>query len=249
MFDLLKARLRHGYQAIPDVTKAVLPGNFPGYPHILKTDGEIWSAMELLCPTQAIGNGLIDLGRCVFCGECQRKYPAMLEFTNFHKTATDTRSALLIDSTKKSDTFIINSISSNADLHRIFGRSLKLRSVSAGGCAACELELNACGNVNFDMGRYGIDIVASPRHADGVIVTGPVSANMAYALEQTWKATPQPKILILAGACAISGGLFADSPAIDRSWLESIPAALYVPGCPIHPLTLINGILRLLGRG
>jgi Ni,Fe-hydrogenase III small subunit len=124
---------------------------------------------------------------------------------------------------------------------------MKLRSVSAGGCNGCEMEINALSNVNFDFGRYGIDVVASPRHADALVLTGPISANMAQALELAWQAMPEPKIVIAAGACAISGGVFAQSDALERDFLQRHPPALYVPGCPIHPLTFITGLMDLLG--
>jgi Ni,Fe-hydrogenase III small subunit len=135
----------------------------------------------------------------------------------------------------------------SAALKRLFGRSLKLRSVSAGGCNACELELNAVANVNFDFGRYGIDWVASPRHADGLVLSGPLTANMARAVSLAYEAMPDPKFVISFGACAISGGLYADSTALDRQFLERFEPALYVPGCPPHPLTFVNGLLDLLG--
>ena len=98
------------------------------------------------------------------------------------------------------------------------------------------------------MGRYGLDVVASPRHADALILTGPVSANMAMALRETWEAIPEPKVLILSGTCAISGGIFNGSKALSREWLESITPALYIPGCPAHPLSIIHGLMSLLGR-
>jgi Ni,Fe-hydrogenase III small subunit len=141
----------------------------------------------------------------------------------------------------------IDPVQVSAALHQRFGRSLKLRSVSAGGCNGCEMEINALGNVNFDLGRYGIDIVASPRHADALVLSGPISRNMAEALQICWDAMPDPKFLIAVGACAISGGVFADSEALDRRFLDGVTPALYVPGCPAHPLTFISGILDLLG--
>jgi Ni,Fe-hydrogenase III small subunit len=109
------------------------------------------------------------------------------------------------------------------------------------------MELGAAGNVNFDMGRYGIEFVASPRHADGIVITGPVSENMAGALEICYDATPSPKIIILVGTDAISGGLFADSPAVKRDFIENHHIDLYVPGNPAHPLTFINGVMDLVG--
>ena len=134
------------------------------------------------------------------------------------------------------------------EIHSFFGSSLKLRQVSAGGDNSCELELNACGNVNFDMGRFGIEFVASPRHADGVVITGPLTKAMAQATELCFDAVPAPKIIILVGACAISGGIFKGSHEIDRTFLTSHNIDLYIPGCPPHPLTFITGILDWLGR-
>ena len=122
-----------------------------------------------------------------------------------------------------------------------------MRQISAGGCNGCELELNALSNVNFDMGRYGIEFVASPRHADGIVITGPVSKNMAEPLQITYNATPSPKIIILAGTDAISGGIFEGSRALNRKFIEENHIDLYVPGNPIHPLTFINGVMDLLG--
>ena len=110
-----------------------------------------------------------------------------------------------------------------------------------------ELELGASTNVNFDMGRYGVEIVASPRHADALILTGPISRNMADALADTWEAIPAPKCLILCGCCAISGGVFAPSAQLDRSFLAHWPASIYIPGCPAHPLSIEHAIHSFMG--
>src|SRR5258707_4753672 len=134
------------------------------------------------------------------------------------------------------------------EIYRRFGRSLKLRSVSAGGCNGCELELNALGNVNFDMGRFGIEFVASPRHADGVVISGTTTRAMANALEATYQAVPGPKLLILFGACAISGGIFQGSGQLAREFIERHKIDLYIPGCPPHPLTFIHGLLQYLRK-
>lgn len=134
------------------------------------------------------------------------------------------------------------------EIRRVFGRSLKLRQVSAGGCNGCEVDINVLGTTVYDMGRFGIQIVASPRHADGVLVTGPVSENMRLALLKTWEATPPPKLAVAVGACALSGGLFRDHPAVHNGARAFLPLDLYIPGCPPHPLTILDGLLRLLKR-
>jgi len=157
--------------------------------------------------------------------------------------ASTDRNKLFVSSDTTPENYYKNAVSINKRIKRVFGKSLKLRSVSAAGCNACELELNACSNVNFDMTRFGIEIVASPRHADGIIITGPINKNMSKALADTYKSVPSPKIVIAAGACAISSGIFKDSPELDRTFLDKVKIDLYVPGCPAHPLSIINGIL------
>lgn len=248
MFDLIKARIGHGYQAVPNPITQSLPANFPGFPQIETGNHEHWVHLEKLCPTGAISNACIDLGKCIFCGECERAYPESVRFISFHHTAATDRNALIISAGMSTEEYKKRAMQAPVTIKKIFGKSFKLRSVSAGGCGACEMELNACGNVNFDMGRYGIDIVASPRHADAIVITGPISQNMAFALSKSWEATPEPKILILAGACAISGGIFASSKALDRTFLSQVRACLYIPGCPAHPLAIINGLAGLMGR-
>jgi len=131
---------------------------------------------------------------------------------------------------------------------RLFGRSLKFRQVSAGGCNACEADINVLSTVVFDLSRFGIQIVASPRHADGLIVTGPVPENMRLALLKTWEATPSPKLLIAVGSCAISGGPFRGHPEVHDGVTDLLPVDLFIPGCPPHPITILDGLLRLLGR-
>ena len=141
----------------------------------------------------------------------------------------------------------LNPIRVSASLAKLFGRSLKLRQVSAGGCNACELELGALTNVNFDVQRFGIEWVASPRHADALVLTGPITRTMQDAVRLAWDAMPEPRFLIAVGACAISGGLYEQASGVDRTFLSSVGPALFVPGCPAHPLSVINAILELLG--
>ena len=128
------------------------------------------------------------------------------------------------------------------------GRSLAIRQVDAGSCNACELEIHALNNPYHDIERFGVHFVASPRHADGLLVTGPVSENMRYALLESYAALPAPKLVIASGACAISGGPFRGSPECHDGIGDLLPVDLYIPGCPPHPYTALDGLLRLLGR-
>jgi Ni,Fe-hydrogenase III small subunit len=130
----------------------------------------------------------------------------------------------------------------------LFGRSLKLRQVSAAGCNGCEAEINVLNTIVFDLGRFGIQVVASPRHADGLLITGPVSKNMLLALRKTYDAVPAPKLVIAVGACAISGGPFRDHPQVTNGADATLPVDLYIPGCPPHPYTILDGLLRLLDK-
>lgn len=246
MLKTISVRRSQGTQYIADLRRAV-PGGFRGKPvvaDIACADG--CSACQSVCPSQAIElvPVRIDLGRCVMCGDCEPACPSgKLGFSNDVKLASTRRDGLVVTAARPD----IDPVQVSAALHQRFGRSLKLRSVSAGGCNGCEMELNATGNVNFDLGRYGIEMVASPRHADGIVLTGPLTRNMAQALEICWDAIPEPKLVIAMGACAISGGVFAGSEALDRRFLDRVTPSLYLPGCPTHPLTFISGIMDLLG--
>lgn len=248
MIEHIKILLHQGKQYIPDVTKAEVPGVFRGRP-IISAQAVDEHALVDLCPTGAISSGplCIDLGNCIFCGECSFAYPDKIKFTKDYKIATNDRNRLLI---KEGDE---QPITLDAGLIRkkisqYFSGSLKLRQVCAGGDNSSELELNAVGNVNFDMSRFGIEFVASPRHADGIVITGPITENMAESLKLCYEAIPEPKIIILAGTDAISGGLFTGSGALNRSFLDNYPVDLYIPGNPIHPLTFINGVLELIKK-
>lgn len=251
MFKSIKVRTSQGSQYIPDPRQAS-PAGFRGKPVISDTACESGcQACVDVCPTQAITLASaaaapvqIDLGRCVLCGDCAPVCPAgKLSFNNDFKLATTDRSGLMLSASRPAP----DPVKVSAALRARFGRSLKLRSVSAGGCNGCESEVNALSNVNFDIGRYGIDIVASPRHADGLVLTGPITRNMALALQTCWDAMPAPKLVIAVGACAISGSPFEGSSALERSFLERFKPTLYVPGCPPHPLTFVCGVLDLLG--
>lgn len=247
MLTTLKILHHQGKQYIPDLRNARVPGIFRGRPEI--SDEQVnEEALVDLCPLGAIMMQplRIDLGKCAFCGECSRLFPGKIKFTTDYKLSVNQRESLIVKEGS------VNQLTVDPDLVRseirkLFKGSLKLRQVSAAGDNSTELELNACGNVNFDMGRYGIEFVASPRHADGIVITGPISKNMAEPLQITYDAIPSPKIIILAGTDAISGGIFNGSPALDRKFIEENHIDLFVPGNPVHPLTFINGLMDLLG--
>lgn len=245
MFDSTKILIHNGKQYIPDLRLAQLNPPFRGRPEIsmAKVDEK---ALTAICPTGAITADpvRIDLGKCAFCGECAFAFPEKIKFTTDFKLSSAQRENLVIIEGQTSEIDIAQE-KIRPEIRKTFSKSLKLRQVSAGGDNSCETELGACGNANFDMGRFGIEFTASPRHADGIVVTGPISENMAGPLKIAYDAIPEPKIVILCGVDAISGGIFSDSKALDRSVLNDIPVDLYIPGNPSHPLTIINGILDL----
>ena len=242
MLETLKLKYFQGKQYIPDIKNATMREEFRGFP--LLKQGKV---DETICPTGALKASpiSIDLGKCTLCGACKCD---AIQFSNYYKLSSTDRESLIITENMTPEDYEKIAIRTKKEIKKIFGRSLKLRQVSAGGCNGCEMELNACSNCNFDMGRFGIDFVASPRHADGLVITGPISENMAYALEDCYKSTPNPKIVILTGACAISGGVFKDSTQLNREFLEKYPIDLYIPGCPVHPLTFINGVLKFISK-
>jgi Ni,Fe-hydrogenase III small subunit len=250
MLQVSLARLRQGHRTVGYPTQdPSLPDRFRGLPVIdsSKCPDGCHSCSEA-CPTDAItidAKGLrLDLGRCLFCTDCQEACPeGVIRYTQDYRLAARHRGDLSLEGQplKLADALETTS-------RQLFGRSLKLRQVSAAGCNACEADLNVLSTVVFDLSRFGIQFVASPRHADGIVVTGPVSANMRSALLDTYAAVPAPKLVIAVGACAISGGPFVNNPEVHNGCGELVPVDLYIPGCPPHPFTILDGLLRLLGR-
>ncbi|MBI4503472.1 MAG: hydrogenase [Gemmatimonadetes bacterium] len=251
MIDLLRTRLRQGFRTIPvPQTSADLPERFRGRP-ALDASRCVDGCRECIerSPTPFIRIGPegvpeIDAGSCLFSPEEVASCPhGGIWYTRDHQMATATREALV------SETGVVHLARAlDEKSRRLFGRSLRLRSVVAGSCNGCEGELVALGNVVFDLSRFGVQFVASPRHADGIVITGAVNTNMLEALRKTYDATPDPKLVIAVGACAISGGPFRGSPEVHNGVPDDIHVDLWIPGCPPHPLTILDGLVRLLGR-
>lgn len=247
-------RLRQGHRTVgwPEQPAPELSDRYRGQPRLTAAAAAAESARAAAaCPTGAFAAGTdagtqpsLDLGRCLFCGKCAAAAPGAVSFSAEFRLAAARREDLR--RTAASDTRPGTVL--NPEAQRRFGRSFKLRQVSAGGCNACEADINVLTTIVFDLGRFGVQFVASPRHADGVLVTGPVSENMRAGLLQTWEAIPAPKFLIVVGACAIAGGPYSGHPEVHNGVDGLLPVDLYIPGCPPHPMTILDGILRFLGR-
>jgi len=255
LFRILDHRLRRGCEtmAYPDGPPPALPERHGGALRVEAAKcAEGCSACVAVCPTRAISRPagepvVLDLGRCIFCSACVETCPTgAITKTGDHRLAVSRREDLVIGEPGQEELRL--AVALDERLRHLFGRSLRLRQVSAGGCNACEADTNVLGTIGWDLGRFGVQFVASPRHADGLLITGPVTQNMRDALAATYAAVPPPKLVIAVGACAIAGGPFVGLPQVANGAESVVPVDLFIPGCPPHPLTILDGLLRLLGR-
>jgi Ni,Fe-hydrogenase III small subunit/Pyruvate/2-oxoacid:ferredoxin oxidoreductase delta subunit len=252
MYNIIKSRILQGCRTLPfPAPPESMPDRFRGLPEIaVQPCLKGCNQCQVVCPTAAIyprslGAGIqMDLGRCIFCGECVGVCPVKkIKFLQDYQLSCRTREGLQVSKDQRP---VMEPLT--GEKYKLFHRSLKLRQVSTGGCNGCEVDVNVLNTLAFDLGRFGIQMVASPRHADGLLITGPVTQNMYKALLKTYEAVPSPKIVIVTGSCAISGGLFRDMPDVKNGVGNILPIDLYIPGCPPHPWTILDGLVRLIHR-
>jgi Ni,Fe-hydrogenase III small subunit/ferredoxin len=253
MINIIQARIHQKHRTIrfPDAPPPPVPARLRGR---LEIDAARCPAgcrvCAEACPTHAITfasdqRPVVDLGKCLFCNDCKLACPQeAISHSTDYRLAVHKHENLVLEP----DDSLVLAEELGAKMKRLLGRSLKLRVVSAGGCGACEADVNVLGTVGWDLGRFGIQYVASPRHADGLLITGPVTENMKSALLDTYAAMPEPKVVIAVGSCAISGGPFIDHAEVNNGADSVLPVDLFIPGCPPHPLTILDGYLRLIGR-
>lgn len=262
MLTALLRSLRTGVvtRRYPD-EPAALPEYYRGAPQIRQ--GSTFSNLPLppICPSGAIDSGSsdrpysIDLGRCLFCGRCsETPESSAIELGRQVELAVRKRERLIVQvEVDRGGHAVSHYLPPSAEkvaeqIAKTLGGSLHLRHLDAGSCNACDWELNALLNPVYDIRRLGIDFVASPRHADGVIVTGAVTRNLEQAVRRTYEAVPEPRVVIAVGACACSGGIVGKSYASAGGIAEILPVDVFIPGCPPRPEAILFGILLAIGR-
>jgi Ni,Fe-hydrogenase III small subunit/ferredoxin len=250
MLDIFKTRLTQGYQTKKYPKEApVMPERFQGLPEINDSNCGTCTICIDACPANALkienSKIVLDMNKCIFCGKCENLCPQKtISFTRDHSLAARSKKDLLLNAQNE----FLKAKELEAERLGLFKKSFNLRQVSAGGCGACEADINVLTTLSFDLSRFGINLVASPRHADGMIITGPVSKNMEYAVKNVYDAISAPKVVIAVGTCAISGGLYENSEETLTGVADVLPVDLFIPGCPPHPYTILDGLLRLIGR-
>jgi Ni,Fe-hydrogenase III small subunit/ferredoxin len=208
-----------------------------------------------VCPSAALRSEppafTVDHGACLACGACARAYPEAFRLTREFETAARDRRDLTETvpfGPQTREELADTRATLKSEIHRIFGRSLHIREVAAGGCNGCEVEAVNLSNPYYDVERLGVHFVASPRHADMLLVTGPVSWHMADPLRVCYEAMPEPRLVVAVGACGISGGPFVGGYGVTNGVHNVLPVDVYVPGCPPRPEALIHGVLLAVGK-
>lgn len=226
-----------------------------GKPEISTSDCTLCKECIEQCPTGALSlnkqnNTIgINLDECIFCYHCADICPtSAINITSNFELAEKSRAALRSSSLPTDQQLERISQAIDNKAKKLLGRSLQIREVDAGSCNGCDYEINGLNNPFNDIERFGIHFVASPRHADMLLVTGPVTRNMESALRRTYEATPDPKLIVAVGACACSGGIFKESYAAKNGIDTVIPVDVYIPGCPPRPQAILYGILKALDR-
>ncbi len=278
MLGILRQSIRTGLVTIGDpINSFSPPPAWRGTPRFEFAAWKDARPAAAACPTGAIRvkdegavrRVAVDYGLCIFCGMCAEACPEgavrmerEMELPAVSRQDLVVGAAYEIDGAgvqtrlvegpwrggQGSQTVERTGGALRQAVHKLLGRSLAIREVDAGSCNGCEIEVHALKNPLYDLERYGIHFVASPRHADMPLVTGPVTRNMELALLKTWRATPDPKVVVTVGACGISGGIFGRNYAVRGAVDEVVPVDVYVPGCPPRPESLLDGILLAVGR-